>query len=637
MERTILIVEDEFTVAYQLQTILESAGYTVKGIAVSVPKALSLIEQDTPGLVLLDIHLKGAQSGIYLAEILREKGIPFIYLSANSSQDILEKAKATQPYGFLVKPFREKDLLVTLEIAFYRYKNSREILMEETTLVDQRIKDLSLHDSQEAAFHQLAVILQDVVEFDYMGMLFFKNGNWQITEHNLLRIHYKEYQMLPLGALSTMTGMQISALQQLKLQGIPVNRASFFNKSDFSRLNTDNTFVSFISACFRLRSMLIHPILLEDGMITCLVFSSINNNTYTAEDPLSLARIRGSLESALFKLLAGRQSDAQVVAKQEQGKALEGFENVVGQTSELLHIFDLARKVAVRDTSVLILGENGTGKEKLAMAIHKLSPRAKRAMVVVNCAAIPPDLIESELFGHEKGAFTGAVGQRIGKFEQASGGTIFLDEIGELPLALQVKLLRVLQQREIERVGGKSPVAVDIRIIAATNRNLEKEIAEGRFRMDLYYRLNVFPITLPPLRDRKDDIALLVRYFLTQQKDKNNSAPTDISDYSLSKLMQYDWPGNIRELENIIERAVVLTQGPIIEDILMPASFDPAKMDAKPFKTIQETEKEHIITALKKCGKKIYGPGGAAEMLNIPPSTLSSKIKKLGIIKSILD
>lgn len=367
------------------------------------------------------------------------------------------------------------------------------------------------------------------------------------------------------------------------------------------------------------------------------MFSSINNNTYTAEDPLSLARIRGSLESALFKLLAGRQSDTQVVGKQEQGKALEGFENVVGQTSELLHIFDLARKVAIRDTSVLILGENGTGKEKLAMAIHKLSPRAKRPMVVVNCAAIPPDLIESELFGHEKGAFTGAVGQRIGKFEQASGGTIFLDEIGELPLALQVKLLRVLQQREIERVGGKSPVAVDIRIIAATNRNLEKEIAEGRFRMDLYYRLNVFPITLPPLRDRKDDIALLVRYFLAQQKDKNNSAPTDISDYSLSKLMQYDWPGNIRELENIIERAVVLTQGPIIEDILMPASFDPAKMDAKPFKTIQETEKEHIITALKKCGKKIYGPGGAAEMLNIPPSTLSSKIKKLGIIKSILD
>jgi transcriptional regulator with PAS, ATPase and Fis domain len=257
-------------------------------------------------------------------------------------------------------------------------------------------------------------------------------------------------------------------------------------------------------------------------------------------------------------------------------------------------------------------------------------------MIKVNCAAIPATLIEAELFGYEKGSFTGAFDRRIGKFEQANGGTIFLDEIGDIPLDLQVKLLCVLQEREIVRLGSNQVIKIDIRIIAATNCNLEKAIAAGRFRLDLYYRLNVFPITMPALRDRKEDIPALSRYFISNLTAKMGRRTKGISAEALRSLTAYDWPGNIRELENIIERSLILNRGDIIEQVELPESQ--IKEESQPLsdgriKTIREIERDHIMSTLNYCNGKVSGAGGAAELLDMPANTLFARIKKLGITK----
>lgn len=284
----------------------------------------------------------------------------------------------------------------------------------------------------------------------------------------------------------------------------------------------------------------------------------------------------------------------------------------------------------------MILGESGTGKEKIAERIHSLSLRKEKPFVRINCAALPTSLIDSELFGHEKGAFTGAHERKIGRFEQAHSGTIFLDEIGELPLESQSKLLRVLQEKEIERIGGRVTIKTDVRIIAATNRDLDKEVAEGRFRLDLFYRINVFPILMPPLRERKEDIADLANYFLNIYTRKIGKNIKGISPQVLQQMKQYHWPGNIRELENLIERNVLLTREDMINNMVLPtqleqyASITPVESNIT---TMSEGERAHILAALKKCNGKIWGQGGAASLLNLPPTTLNSKMKKLGIRK----
>lgn len=443
----ILIVEDEFIVANDLQHMLQKAGYTVCGIASSVNKARSLIEQHKPDWVLLDIILKGDYSGIDLGNELMQQQIPFLYISANTNQRTLEAAKLTRPHGFLVKPFREKDLFIMLDIA--RYK-----LQTETNRREQS----------------------------------------------------------------------------------PVKK-------------TD-----------------------------------------------------------------------------------DASQYMVGSGSHTKETLEKIKIVAPADTSVLITGESGTGKELVARCIHKLSLRSERPMVVVDCAALPLSLIETELFGHEKGAFTGAAHRRVGKFEQAQGGTIFLDEVGELSPDAQVKLLRVLQEKEIVRIGGDAPVKVDVRIIAATNRRLEKEVAEGRFRLDLYYRLSVFPIELSPLRERKRDIPLLADHFLKKYAEKNNTGVEAITESAMRQLMSYDWPGNIRELEHLIERHVLLSTEKEITVFELPASMvTPLQELPGKLKTMDEMERDHILTALKASKGKVSGPGGAAEMLGLPAQTLYSRIKRLGI------
>ncbi len=445
----ILIVEDEFIVANDLKIILKKGNYNVVGIASSVAQARTMIDTKKPDWVLLDIILKGTETGIDLAEELVQAKIPFLFISANTNQSVMAAVKKTQPYGFMVKPFREKDLLVMLDIARYRH---------------------SIEKSQELQAKQAA--------------------------------------------------------------------------------------------------------------------SNIPN-----------------------------------------------FDEIVGQTPIFKDVLNKVMLVAAGTTSVLITGESGTGKEGIAHAIHKNSPRKDKSLVVVNCAALPLSLVESELFGYEKGAFTGANAMRAGKFEQAHGGTLFLDEIGELPLDAQVKLLRVLQEKEIERIGGSHTIKVDVRIIAATNRILEKEVAEGRFRLDLYYRLNVFPIELPTLKKRKEDILLLANHFLLKfNESSNNKKITGFSSTAEEQLLHYSWPGNIRELEHLIQRSSLLAEGSYIDAIELPTESSIILEDASgELQSLEEMERKHIMQALQASGGKVFGSGGAAEILKIPPATLHSKMKKFGI------
>ena len=308
------------------------------------------------------------------------------------------------------------------------------------------------------------------------------------------------------------------------------------------------------------------------------------------------------------------------------------FEGIVGHSSCLRQVLKQVEKVAQSDSTVLLLGETGTGKELIARALHRTSKRANRPFVRVNCAAIPQSLIASELFGHEKGAFTGALERRLGRFEAANGGTLFLDEIGELPMETQIALLRVLQEREFERVGSNHPISVDVRLIAATNRDLPSAMAAGTFRQDLFYRLNVFPITVPPLRERVEDIPLLVEYFVGHFVKVAGKTIRHIGKRTLERLQSYRWPGNIRELQNVVERAVVLSETDtfVIDDSWLESEPEYSSAHER-LSVLTGHEVEIIATALAESHGRISGPFGAAVKLGIPRQTLQSKIRRLGI------
>ena len=335
-----------------------------------------------------------------------------------------------------------------------------------------------------------------------------------------------------------------------------------------------------------------------------------------------------------IKHLKDRLQDENLALREEIDQAFM-FEEIVGASAALKSVLSHVSKVAPTDSTVLISGETGTGKELIARAIHKHSRRAERAFVSLNCAATPPSLIASELFGHEKGAFTGAVHQRRGRFELAHSGTIFLDEIGEIPMDTQIVLLRVLQERQIERVGGSRAIPVDVRVVAATNRDLAAAVADGSFRSDLFYRLNVFPIPVPPLRKRREDIPILVEYFVKRFAEQMAKRIRRIDNRTLELCERYPWPGNIRELQNIVERSVILCGGDtfsIDEAWLSQAPLRPEVTGALPT-ALQDQEKELIEAALAKSRGKVAGPSGAAAKLGVPASTLESKIKQLGIEK----
>ena len=358
-------------------------------------------------------------------------------------------------------------------------------------------------------------------------------------------------------------------------------------------------------------------------------------NVQLTQEIVERTKAEGSLKGAYteIKQLKDRLQAENIYLQQEIAQEYN-FGEIIGQSNAISYVFLRVEQVAPMDATVLLLGETGTGKGVIARAIHARSARKDRPMITVNCTALPGNLIESELFGRERGAFTGADARQIGRFELADGGTIFLDEIGEMPLELQCKLLRVIQDGEFERLGSPRTINVNVRIIAASNRNLEEEIKNGRFREDLFYRLNVFPITIPPLRQRKDDIPLLVNHFVAKFKKKIGKKIETISKETLRVLQEYYWPGNVRELENVIERAIITTQGTALQVL---DRFDTVRsteeLTGQDVKALADLEHDHIRQVLLKTGWRIEGKNGAAVLLGLNASTLRARMRKYGILR----
>ncbi|MGA0557094.1 sigma 54-interacting transcriptional regulator [Larkinella sp. VNQ87] len=658
----ILIVEDEFVIANDLSLILSLAGYSILGVADSVAEARDLMAQHRPDMVLLDIYLKGKETGIDLAKELEEATIPFIFISANDNRSILEQVKATQPCGYLVKPFREKDVLTALEIGRYRHAHSAELKLREEKALQIALTDvLSEKDSWENKLLRAAMFLQPHIPFDYLTIRHRKAASDRT--YSYYRVGFEEYQLIDQTEFGQLTKTAPEQLAQLQA-GITFVKSDRYNHDAFDQLARQHPFVQLLAGAFRLQSALVMPLTIRPSESFTISFFSRQPDQYLGRHLALLERLEQPMLLTLGRILAfeevarlSEQLRRENSYLQEEVKTIANFEEIIGTSQHLLRVFNQVSQVAPTDTTVLILGESGTGKELFARAIHNLSARKDKILVKINCAALPATLIESELFGHEKGAFTGALDRRIGKFELAKGGTIFLDEIGEMPLELQAKLLRVLQEKEIERVGGNTPIKTDVRVIAATNRQLEKEVADGRFRMDLYFRLSTFPIHLPPLRDRKSDIPLLATFFAQKSARKLGKPFNGINDRVLGELLHYGWPGNIRELENVIEQAVILNNGhsplelgrPLVNTLFSgnPAPVAPEEtgtgrgtvlppkdlLDVKQIQ--QETEREYILRVLKQTNGRVRGSGGAAELLNLKPTTLEYRMEKLGIRKTL--
>jgi DNA-binding NtrC family response regulator len=672
MEHRILIVEDEYIVADHLKRFLLKAGHQVCGIAASYDEALLLIDEYEPSWVLLDITLNGSRSGIDLGMELSARDIPFIYLSANMNQQILEEVKQTHPYGFMAKPFKDKQLMMMLDIAMDRHKSimeAREIA--GVTRQSSKIADIreyidesqreTVIDSQAAStvedkLVQLADALHSYVHFDLLCVSADKHRKILKNDFYISPSGEEAYTIMSCSEMGQQFGLSVHEYSNLRTVYQRDSKASLSTEIAFKKLRMDWPLLKFLSTGYDLESQLSYPLQLNEAM-PVLTFFSRDLRGFKAEDLDELEGLKDTIIANLEAIFE-KEKPRKIVVKESGNTSIHSrnggsgrgrpsirisadtstsvLSGIVGSSPALLVVLEQLQIVAPTATSVLIMGESGTGKEKIAQAVHELSPRAGKSFVIVNCAALPMALIESELFGHEKGAFTGAADKRIGKFEQADGGTIFLDEIGELPMESQVKLLRVLQEKEIERVGSNQRKKVDVRIIAATNRNMEKEVAEGRFRLDLYYRLNVFPLELPALRERQQDLPQLISFFTSRFAEMLGKDKITVSPQAMNQMLAYAWPGNIRELSHVLERAVLLAKAGIIAEVALPKSADARQIEPEAphyIKSFDENERDHILYVLKKCFGRVAGTGGAAEMLRVPPTTLTSKIKRLGIMK----
>ena len=506
-------------------------------------------------------------------------------------------------------------------------------------------KAISAHLELSDVLATLHRTLKPMVQFDAIGVV-VRDGDWA-------KLHSLYIQGLPRAGLESVQSMMERKASELHLEPlsarIPINDhyLSAVMKSGEAyvcadverqrRFRKDDDFLK-----YGIRSYVALPLRKHGELLGVVDFVSLESRNYSEEELQLLRDISDMVSIAVSNALAYEQINAlkeqlQLENRMLQDEIVQGsiYEEIVGSSRSLQRVLLAIDKVARTDSTVLITGETGTGKELVAHAIHRRSPRSGRVLIKVNCAALPSELIASELFGHEKGAFTGALQQRIGRFEAANGGTIFLDEIGELKPEMQIALLRVLQEKEFERVGGSKTLRTDMRLITATNRNLQAEVAGGRFRMDLYYRLNVFPVHVPPLRERADDIPILVDYYAARFANRMGKRIRQIEKQTLDAMQRYSWPGNVRELQNVIERGVILSDGEVLR--LEPGALQGANVKSAP-KTAEapvapNQQKAEIEAVLRETRGRIAGPDGAAARLGIPASTLESRIRVLKINK----
>lgn len=641
MTSKILIVEDQFIEANNLSIILEKAGYYVLPIARSVPEALEIMETESPDLVLLDILLDGPQTGIDLAWMLKDMGIAFIFLSANSNKETLEAAKATSPYGFLVKPFRKKDILVALDIAGYIHSNQQEAALKREAGLQHMLRNLvKTAGTAEQKITELVRLLQPYIPLDLLNIIIFDSADAPVSQHSCIREGYDNYRQLDKAKMQRLVSLSEERTHQLLRETLAARKKGSVNTIGEQSLFSKDSWEERLSSSLKFKSFISLILEGENNLKYLLLFMSSEKNIFHSDHLSLLNRWKDQISAVITGVCVNGQllsSPSGRRSSSRKGDTIIAFKPIIGKSPAMLRILDQLMIVSKTDTTVLISGESGTGKERIADAIHMLSARSEKPFIKVNCATLPAEIVESELFGHEAGAFTGATDRRIGKFEQAGGGTLFLDEIGEMPFEIQKKLLRALQEKEIERIGGAAPIKVDIRIIAATNRVLEREVAAGRFRIDLFYRLHVFPLELPSLRQRREDIPQLTEHFTGYYANMYNKNITGFRADLMQQMSSYHWPGNIRELEHFVERSVLQHEGPVIQSLGKPfensGNKDTPVAGPASYKSLDELETEHILAVLESCSGKVAGRGGAAEILGLNVSTLHSRLKKLGIGK----
>lgn len=609
-QATILLVDDNPDNLKVLFGILESLGHRLL-VARTGGDALKIASRVRPSLVLLDVSMPDMDGFEVCAHLLTDPdtaSTAIIFLSALDDSESKIRGLELGAVDYITKPFHAEEVIARVQT--------------HLTLVQLSASLAERNQLLESANQQiLEAVAEGIYGLDPEGNITFANpaaseltgytedelvGSSLHELHLFARWDGTPYHFIETGIYHTLRNGEVSA-----------------DESDvFWRRAGDHFPVAWNCAPIR------HGDQIQGAV---LAFQDITHRKRQE------AALRDALEE-VESLHARLQAENRYL--QEELASGSGFGGIVGESSALVSVLRQIEQVAPTNSSVLIQGESGTGKEALARAIHEHSARRDRPLIKVNCGAITPGLIESELFGHEKGSFTGALKQRQGFFELADGGTIFLDEVGELPLEAQVKLLRVLQEQEFNRVGSEAPIRVDVRVIAATNRDLADRVESGNFRMDLFYRLNVFPLTVPPLRERREDIPLLVKKFLADQSRALGREFSRVSEESLQRLETYHWPGNIRELQNVIERAAILARDQVVTipaDLVRSsddtgAGDEPSSAVTKPhFETLAANEAAYIRRVLEHTRGAIAGKGGAAEILDLPASTLRSRMKKLGI------
>jgi formate hydrogenlyase transcriptional activator len=486
------------------------------------------------------------------------------------------------------------------------------------------------HLNMDDVFASVSASLQKVIQHDGCSLLLYEPDTGQYRCH-VLKVSKNE-SFVEEGRADT-------SMKSPGCIAFATRAPAVFREQDLVALSSESRIAQHLLA-EGVKSFCSIPLQSHDRILGTLNVGRLREDAFTRDEVELLTQVAQQIAIAVENGLAYREIAELKEKLNEEKLYLEreirtehNFEDIIGDSAPLKHVLTQIEIVSPTDSTVLIQGETGTGKELVARAIHNLSGRRARTFVKLNCAAIPTGLLESELFGHERGAFTGAIAQKIGRFELANGGTLFLDEVGDIPLELQSKFLRVLQEQEFERLGSNRTIRVDIRLVAATNRDLAQMVTDRQFRSDLYYRLNVFPILNPPLRERSDDIPALVQYFTRKFAARMNKHITNVPAETMAALTRYHWPGNIRELENFIERAVILTRGsslavPLAELKRQAAISDG---DARRLTTLEDAEREHIRQALQQANWLVGGPAGAAARLGMKRTTLQSKMVKLGI------
>jgi PAS domain S-box-containing protein len=615
-DSTILLVDDNPTNLQLLFGTLKGLGHKLL-VAKSGEDAIKVAKWSHPDLILLDILMAG-MDGFETCAVLKKdpqtRDIAVVFLSALDDTNDKIKGLSMGAVDYIAKPFQAEEVIARVE----------------THLTIARLRsELAERNRQLEAANQpiLDSVGDGIYGLDLNGRITFANpAATRLTDFPLDALIGQSIHELHLYARWDGTPYHFieTGIYQTLKQGVS-------KQSDadvFWRQSGDHFAVSWTCT----------PIKRED---------EVQGAVLAFRDVTQRKRQENQLREALAEVERLRDRlQAENAYLQAEVRSEGRFDSIVGESPALKAVLDQIDQVAPTNSSVLIIGESGTGKEAMARAIHDLSPRRDRPLIKVNCGAITPSLIESELFGHEKGAFTGAHKQRQGHFELADGGTIFLDEIGELPLDAQVKLLRVLQEHEFSPLGSETAIQVDVRVIAATNRDLVEMVGDGSFRMDLFYRLNVFPLTVPPLRERREDIPLLVNKFLGDQARAQGRSFSRVSEDGMNLLMSYHWPGNIRELQNVIERAAILARDKVVPiaphlvdsgiQRLQPEPVDASRHaddanDDDSFVSLADAEARYIRRVLEHTDWAIAGRGGAAEILGLPASTLRSRMKKLGI------